>query len=93
MRADSICQMIKIIHRKCPNFHHSKLFNLATGSVLECEPNESACEVEVRTRLNHATLDYDEIGVITGCKQRLACQNNQKQNFVGKNKEQIERYM
>ena len=57
--------------------------------MLECEANETSCEVEIRTRLNHVTDAYDQIGVITGCKQRLACQNNQKQNFVGSNKEQI----
>jgi len=59
----------------------------AAGSIVECEENEDSCELEVRTRLNSATGYYDQIGIITGCKQKLACQNNQKQNFVGKDKD------
>ena len=60
---------------------------LAAGSIVECEENEDSCELEVRTRLNSATGYYDQIGIITGCKQKLACQNNQRQNFVGNDKD------
>jgi len=58
----------------------------ATGSLKTCQENEQSCELEVRTRFNQQTKVYDEIRVITGCKQPLACKNNHAQNFVGKNK-------
>lgn len=58
---------------------------LATGELRACLENEESCELEVRTRYNKETEVYDQVGVITGCKQLLACQNNQKQNFFGTN--------
>lgn len=55
----------------------------ASGSVQDCQENETSCELEIRTRLNQETGYYDQQGVITGCKQIEACQNNQRQNFGG----------
>lgn len=54
---------------------------------MPCLENEESCELEIRTRLNQETGEYDQIGVTTGCKQLEACQNNQRQNFVEKDKD------
>lgn len=55
----------------------------ASGTIVACLENEESCELEVRTRYNTELAEYQQVGVITGCKQKLACQNNQKQNFIG----------
>jgi len=46
------------------------------GYLVTCQPNQTACELEVRKRNNHV------IQVNTGCKQALACENNKSQNFA-----------
>ncbi|CAG5080218.1 Oidioi.mRNA.OKI2018_I69.PAR.g9508.t1.cds [Oikopleura dioica] len=56
----------------------------ANGSLVSCLENEESCELEVRTRLNSESGDYFVEQIMTGCKQKLACQNNQSNNFIGK---------
>jgi len=56
----------------------------ASGSLVSCLENEESCELEVRTRLNQQSGEYFIERISTGCKQKLACQNNQENNFIGK---------
>jgi len=56
----------------------------ASGTLVDCLENEESCELEVRTRLNQQSGEYFIERISTGCKQKLACENNQKNNFIGK---------
>jgi len=59
---------------------------LANGENVTCQENQGSCQLEVRKREQEdgsvAFVEYR-----TGCKQKRACRNNQKQNFVGGNKD------
>merc|ERR1712176_1230035 len=59
---------------------------MANGESVTCLENQEACQLEVRTR-EQEDGTYAFVEYRTGCKQKRACRNNQKQNFVGGNKD------
>ena len=46
---------------------------------LRCLHNQGSCELEIRERGGRI------LSIQMGCKQKLACENNKRQNFWGRN--------
>merc|ERR1712037_845580 len=51
----------------------------AQGSLVACQSNQESCELEIRERQGKTEQ------ILMGCKQKMACENNKKQNFWGNN--------
>jgi len=52
---------------------------MSAGYLETCQSNQESCELEIRERNGYI------IQVHTGCKQKLACENNKAQNFQTSN--------
>lgn len=67
---------------KCWRCHATSFEECANNGYEEtCQSNQESCELEIRERSHvRGQARYIE-SIITGCKQKMACSNNQAQNF------------
>lgn len=71
---------------KCWRCHAKSFEECAQNGYEEtCQSNQESCELEIRERSHvRGQARYIE-SIMTGCKQKLACANNQAQNFQNAN--------